>query len=994
MKLQIPRHRPFSRLLFSLCALSVSVTAAETARTTALPPAEALAQFQLEPGLKIELVAAEPLVVDPVAFAFDDQRRLYVVENRGYPDPIGGTTDEPAPFLGRVALLEDTDGDGRYDRRAEFATDLSYPNGVLPWRGGVFVTCSPDIYYLKDLDGDGVADVRQVVLTGFDAGRTSQIRMSHPTLGLDGWVYVTSGLAGGKVRSPLHPERPEVSFSPADGRFHPDTFEFQTTGGRGQYGLTMDPFGRRFVSSNRHPVMHVVLEPWQLRRNPHLVFGETMQHVSKVDAEARVFPISNAVVTAGFIPSLMSSSHVGTFTSACSALIFNGTGLTAVHRGNAFICEPAQNLVQRQIVHPQGVSFRSELAYPDREFLASTDEWFRPVFLGHGPDGGLYIADMHRRVIDHPQYVPEESRGGLDFVSGGGDGRIYRVLRADAQPAAGNGGIGNSTAGIVHALESDEEWMRSTAHRLLLERRDPAAVPLLARSLTQSPRPETRAAALWLLDAQSALTPAQILAGLADNAPGVREQAVILAGRSFLTDTTILDTLVSLAGDPNARVRFQSALILGTVGTPAGLRALAALAARDGDDRWLRAVVLSGLNQRMPAFLEAFREQRGGNPRAFAAVMQDLGRLFGAGATLPDCRSLLVETLTSDAEPGPRVATVLGLVEGLAGRTEKGLPRERHLAALLGDDARAHEKSALEQFLRNAAALAATTEAPVTARASAAALLGYARFDETGAQLASLLGPQHPPEIQIAAVQALGRLGDPRAASALIHKDVWTRYTPRVREAVVAMLVSSPAFINVLLDEVEEQRIAASEISSTRRGRLTKHSVQAIRERAEALFKNLDGGDRMQVYQDYRSILTKQYEPTKGREPFMRACSACHTHGGIGGHVGPDLSAVRNQPADALLLHILVPNYEVIPAYQSISVETKDGRSITGWLVSETENSLTLRTAFGTEESVLRQNVATLTSSGLSLMPDGLEQAMTRDELGALIAFLKGPPSN
>jgi glucose/arabinose dehydrogenase len=139
---------------------------------------KALASFQVEPGMRIDLIAAEPLVIDPVALAFDENRQMYVVEDRGYPDPVeGGSTTT----LGRVALLKDTNGDGVYDKRTEFATGLTYPNGLMPWKGGVFVTCSPDIYYLKDTDNDGIADIRKIVLTGFFATQTAQIRMSHPT---------------------------------------------------------------------------------------------------------------------------------------------------------------------------------------------------------------------------------------------------------------------------------------------------------------------------------------------------------------------------------------------------------------------------------------------------------------------------------------------------------------------------------------------------------------------------------------------------------------------------------------------------------------------------------------------------------------------------------------------------------------------------------------------------------------------------------------------
>ncbi|NQV75853.1 MAG: hypothetical protein HQ491_07360, partial [Bacteroidetes bacterium] len=423
-RFQSKRYRIFGPLLI---VLTVTIAALQPdPRSVRLK--KALDSFQIEPGMRIDLMVAEPLVIDPVAIAFDENRQMYVVEDRGYPDPAEGGSPTR---LGRIALLKDTNGDGKYDKRTEFATGLTYPNGILPWKGGVFVTCSPDLYYLKDTNGDGVADIRKVVLTGFFATQTAQIRTSHPILGLDGWIYVTGGLNGGTITSPEHPDRPAVSYKSADGRFNPETFEFQVTGGKSQFGLTFDPYGRRFGSSNRHPVMHTVMEPWYLKRNPDLLFNESVQNVSKAEADAVVYPISHAVTSADFIPKLIGRSHAGTFTAASGLLVYNGTALSAAHQGNVFICESAQNLVQRQIMKPDGVSFKTELPYTEREFVSSTDEWFRPVSLQHGPEGALYIVDMHRKVIDHPSYVPEEARGGLDWESGKTDGRIYRIVRKD-----------------------------------------------------------------------------------------------------------------------------------------------------------------------------------------------------------------------------------------------------------------------------------------------------------------------------------------------------------------------------------------------------------------------------------------------------------------------------------------------------------------------------------------------------------------------------------
>ncbi len=949
---------------------------------------KAMESFRLEDGLEIELVVSEPLVVNPVAFAFDERNDLYVVEDRGYPDPIDGSK---APAIGRVALLRDTDKDGKFETRYEFAEGLTYPNGVLPWKGGVFVTCAPDIYYFKDTDGDGKADIKEVVLTGFNSDKTAQIRVSHPLLGLDGWIYVTSGLNGGKITSPKHPEREAVSFTSADGRFNPETFVFENTGGRSQFGLAFDPFGRRFGTSNRHPVMQMMIEPWHLKRNPSLLFTETYQNTSNVEANAKVFPISGAVTTAEFIPKLMGLSHTGTFTSACGLLIYNGDRMTDAHKGNVFICEPAQNLVQRQVMKPDGAGFRSELAYDTKEFLASTDGWFRPVFLTHGPDGSLYLADMYRKVIDHPSYVPEEARHLLDFESGKTDGRLYKIHAKGRKENALAKPDFSSVQKVMNALGFDNEWHRETAFRIILQDKKSEFKPELKAMAAGSAVPESRAAALWLLNHLGALDASLLSKALDDPHPGVREQAIRLADKSSAGEASLGELLAKKADDPDKRVRFIAALALGNQKTPASTEALAKIAARDGEDKWSRNAVLSGISDRLPDFLAAFRKQKGGDARAYALVMQDMGKLFGNAATAEACRALLTETLNQKGGEDWRAATILGLAEGVSKRKEFSSGSKPALQALLESGPDKAGTKQLDAFMKSMNSIALREDLPLSERKDAVALLGYYDFEKVKATLRKTLDARNPPELQIETVSALTKLGVREGAALMTAKNTWSAYTPRVKNSVIASLVSNPDFINVLFEGLESKVIGAAEITSNDRQRLIKHKDEAVSKRAATYFEELESGGRMKVYQDFRPKLSEKAVAANGKVIFQRTCSACHTYAGLeGGNVGPDLSGIRNQPPDAILLHILVPNYEVYPAYQALNIETNDGNTVTGWLVSETENSLTIRTAFSTEETILRKNIKTLNNPGVSLMPDGLEQTMSSQDLLDLIAFLKG----
>ncbi|MEY4938399.1 MAG: hypothetical protein RIQ93_134 [Verrucomicrobiota bacterium] len=997
-------------VLLAACGLAGPAAAAE--RTKALSPQEALAAFQLgEPGLRIELVAAEPLVVDPVAFAFDEYRKLYVVEDRGYPDPIG----KPGTTEGTIALLEDTDGDGRYDKRTDFARDLGYPTGIMPWRGGVFVTCAPDVIYLKDTNGDGVADERRVVLTGFAGGRTAQLRISFPTLGLDGKIYFTSGLqsvGGGQVTSPLHPERAPVPFPtpPVDGRFDPETFVYEPVGGKAQFGLAFDGFGRKFTNWNRAPVLQVVMQPWQLARNPYLSFAETEHEVSEVQGKARVYPVSRATISADYAPSLMATPHTGTFTAACGVLIFGGGGLAPEHMGNAFICEPAQNLVQRQTLRPDGVAFRSSLPYTGKEFLSSTDTWFRPVFLATGPDGAMYVADFHRRELDHPQYVPEEMRPKLDFESGKGTGRIYRVVR---QPRAMES-AGVTVADLCRGVDSPEVWWRNRAHRLLVERADPAAAPLLEKLAVNAKLAESRTLALWILRGLGRLSPATVNAALRDADPRVREQGVKLAAEALDKMPELRGAVIAAGNDPDTRVRFESALALGSLNDPAVVPVLAKIAIRDGQDRWTRAAVLSGIGSRLTEFFEATDRLRGDNPAGYAALVEDLGRLFGAGAPADTCRRFLAQMVTGEGDLGWRLPAVLGLAEGLNGRADfsdkapppparkSAAPQKKGggrggagraanpagpFAVLLAKDATNRE--ALDRFFAQAAGVAKNDTAPLPQRTTAITLLGYGSYAVSGPVLGTLLGSRHPVELQLQAVRALERLSDPKGGELLVKTETWNAYTPQVRQAVLSTLGSRPQMVEVLFGAMRRGVIKPLEIPSTQRTRLLQNTDPALRKEAETAFREFESGDRMQVYRTYRETLKSEGKIAQGREVFTRACSACHTYNGAGGKVGPDITGLRNQPAETLLLHIVVPNFEITPGYQAFSATTQDGRNLTGWLVAEGDNSVTFRTVGGTDETVLRSNIGSLTTIPVSLMPDGLEQAMTNDEISNLISYIK-----
>jgi putative membrane-bound dehydrogenase-like protein len=986
-----------------------------------LSPDQALASFELEPGYRIELAASEPLIRDPVAMAFDHRGRMYVAESRGYPGPLEGAPASPPE--GVIALLEDTDHDGRFDKRTDFARNLTFPNGILPWDGGVFVTCAPDLLYLKDTTGDGVADERRVVLTGFDATKTAQLRFSHPTLGLDNWIYLTSGLTGGRVTAPDQPDRQPVVFGNSDSRFNPITQAFELTGGQSQYGLTFDDQGHRFTCSNRRPVMQVVLESRYLQRNPHLAFSQTVEDVSAAGSQAVVWPLSGDTTTASFIPGLMSAPHAGTFTAASGVHIHRGDALPAEHRESLFICESAQNLVQRQVRSPNGVTFTSKPARTGHDFLSSRDTWFRPVFAANGPDGALYIVDMYRKIIDHPQYVPEQSRALLDFEAGKERGRIYRVVASGWKRDRAAIDLGRMTAAeLTRTLEHPNAWWRETAQRLLLERQDRGAVPLLRTLARNSRREVVRIHALWTLDALGGLETADLLAALSDRDSGVRENAVRLSegsaaesggrnpeSRAPSPDPStllrvgpehgrraeprlsreMLSRLLAMVDDTDDRVRLRVALALGEADDSSVVTGLAALARRDGAQTWLRAAILSSVKGRSNEFLRAFTNSPS-PPDVKAAVMQDLGQIFGAGQSPERCLDLIVQLGEPGADSGWQPAAIAGVAQGLKAR---GLGKDRSplMTLLSGDSEQARlARQRVDAIVSRTSAIALDDNAPLNQRVAGIALLGHTDYITAGRTLQSLIAPRQSSEIQVAAVRALLQLRDRAGTTSLLERARWQAFTPQVREAVISILLSDDAQTTILLDVIEQGSIDGAALAPSRRSRLMTHRDAVIQKRARVLLAGVESGDRMLVYDRLRgAVLGRGPNVPSGKNVFAAHCASCHAIDGTGGQVGPDLSGIRNQPADAILLHVVVPDYDIAAGYQSYVVQTRDGRTLVGRLEAEAPNSVTLRDGAAQAHVILRSDIISMSASIRSLMPAELERAMSEQDLADLIGYLK-----
>ena len=718
-------------------------------------PQESLKALHVPPGFKAELVASEPLVQDPIFVDWDARGRMWVVEMADYPfHERNGQTHR-----GRVKVLEDTDGDGIYDKATIFLDDLLYPTGLACWKNGVIVASVPDVFFAEDTDGDGKADKRTPILKGFNIGNPQHL-VNGFAWGLDGWLHVGNGDSGGKITAVKSGKT--FDLSGRDFRFNPATGEFQLQPGKAQFGRWRDDFGNWFANNNSNLGWHYFLEDRYLARNPQLAVRTLRQDLNR--GGNRLYPVSAP------IRRLNQPDAVNVLTSGCSLMPYRDTLFGAAFASSVFICEPANNLVHREVLEADGITFTSHRAAEEKasEFLASEDNWSRFTQARTGPDGCLYVVDMYRLIIEHPEWIPRQMLEHLDLRAGSDMGRIYRISPANAPRRAVPNLAALNDAELGNMLASPNGWTRDTAQRLLLERGAKWSSEILSGVLG------AQVQQLWTMHTLGTLPPSLLQNALRDNHAPVREHAVRLA-ENYVKHDALLTSLLELVNDPAVRVRVQLAFSLGESESPRVAPALHALGQRDA------------------------------------------------------------------ATPGMLVA-----------------------------------------------------------------LLSSA--------------PNHADAKQWQAMHK----GEQRATNTLPPAKIITNADP----------------------------------------------------------------DRAKVVLAYAGVAKLTGDATRGHPLYTALCAVCHRLKNEGVELGPDLATIAGKPTEQLIEAILDPSRAVEERYLAQTLTLKNGTELTGLIVEETANSLTIRILTGTEV-VLRGNIAKRVTSTKSLMPDGLESALTPQQLADVLAWIR-----
>jgi putative membrane-bound dehydrogenase-like protein len=1008
-------------------------------------PGESLACIDLSrDDLRVELVASEPAIQSPVAIDFGPDGTVWVCEMNDYPTGMDGRY-QPG---GRIVCLKDRDGDGKYESSTVFLDGLPFPTGVMAWRRGVLICAAPDILYAEDTDGDGKADVKRVLFTGFST-ENYQARVNSLTWGLDGWVYGSCGLFGGVIT----PKREKGDGEPVDCRgrdfrIDPDHGVIEPVEGTSQQGRVRDDFGRWFGCDNSCLLFQFPLADRYVKRNPFVAAHDPRWNVLDGGSEdpRELFQVSPK------LERFNDQNDASRVTAACGVTIYRDKLLGSGLYGNAFTCEPVSNVVRRTVLTraKNEVVLRGRRAPEEthREFLASSDPWFRPVQATTGPDGALWIVDMYRFVIEHPRWIPAAKLAELDVRAGSEMGRIYRVVPTGA-PLRKVTDLTNLTREQLEAaFETENGVVRDLVHRELVQRTWPPEPEPANETLEErvrrivdrkrrthfgSSNPVVELHRAWLDESLGSLDKDDPLALLDDEwPPEVRADAIARCERHFLDSprlaefvaaTGVQDPAWQMArkgvGEVDALLAFQAALSLGEWHRPAAGEALGEMLTHHPDDEWVRAALLSSATEHCDALIARALEleaRTAGDESAATGVHRIVEQLVTTAGRLPIERTH--EKLhVMDAIAGHDDAAIRQTWRWRAlARLMQGIESDRQLHTNLGwiDSCRESDPRHLSRQGRDLeqrvvvtffdAARAALAAEPPDPDAVSAGLelmvLEHAPDDlecpfAGDAKLlrsaARFLDPSRPVELGLAALAAMrrsARFDVPDLVLAAL-----SRATPAIRAAALDVLLARREWSEALVDAVESGKLAKSCFDALHRDRLLRSEDVALREQATKLLAPSGTPKRAAVLEQFKPALDLKGDPAKGRATFAKLCASCHFFRGQGHDLAPDLAALGDRSPARLLESILDPNAAVAAEYVAYDVETKSGDSWSGLLRGETSSGFTLVQANDVRHELLRSDVASVRASKLSLMPEGLEEGLVAQDLADLIEHLRrGPP--
>ncbi|NNE91845.1 MAG: DUF1080 domain-containing protein [Verrucomicrobiales bacterium] len=937
-----------------------------------LSPEKSRDSWEIDGNYELQLIASEPLVCDPVDVVWDERGRMYVAEMRDYPLPA-----DAGEKLSRIRLLSDEDGDGIMDKAVTWADDLDHVQGLLPMTGGILATTRTSILFLRDVDGDGVAEIRKPLFEANEP-RHNQLQVSSPRWGVDNLIYLNNGLDLKEIYPAGEPDK-KLSIARANLSLNPRTMELQPVSGYGQFGATQDDWGRRFACSNRNPVMFSIMPLWAVNRNPfdHITQGHV--DVAPSGEASKVYPFELSHTT--------SIAHAGTHTAACGLGIYRGDLMPDLN-GNVFVPEPTAQLITRSILKPTGGSLVAERVGEKRDFLVSSDEWSRPVNVRNGPDGAFYICDMYRRFIDHARFFPEEFSKAHYMRAGFDQGRIYRLAPKGSKPKKIEP-LPEEESGLVGMLGSKNAWNRIHAQRLLIERQPEGIDRPVHAVFESSELPQGRLHAMWTLDGLGKLTTDDVSRALNDPHPGVVENAIPHSDAE-----NHRKAVYEIAESGQDRAQFRALLEIGYDPSPETTALFQKVLHNEGGLQHpsIRDAILTGSEERAGEILAFMLE----NPIEIAtgvppsveertAGYQEYSSAVAARGNEAELARVL-DALAKVENNEFRFAFANGMSEGLRKTTLK----TKSLAAFIASppEACAGKVETLKEIVDSAEQVVVDESRPDSERLAAIPLASQQAFETYKVLAEKLIAPTTSPAIQQAAVRAMSRFNRDDLAEFFYAR--WDNLSIPTRRNAVTLLASGNTLIP-LMKKMKAGEINPQLMEPIKRWSYGRSKNEEIKQLALDLYGKTDA-DRAKLIAEYREVLESDRTPNleNGKAVLTKAaCITCHRIGGEGVAVGPDLADVKVKPPIAILTDILDPNRAVEERWVSHTVTGPDGTPYTGIITGDDNTNITIKMPGGLVQTIPRDQVQKIETTGVSLMPIGLEGAISKEDMADMISFLK-----
>jgi putative membrane-bound dehydrogenase-like protein len=939
----------------------------------ALSPQEAIQRMKVPEGFRVELVASEPDLVNPVAMTFDELGRIWVTESLEYP------RREPGPGRDRVKILEDTDGDGRADRFTVFADGLNIPSGIAVGHGGVWVANAPDILFLKDTDGDGKADTREVVVTGFGRADTHELPNSL-TWGPDGWLYGWNGVFN---PSRVRHRGKTFSFTCAVFRIHPRTREFEIycEGTSNPWGIAFDAEGGLFASAC------VIDHLWHLVETGyyHRQGGPYPPYTWKID-------------------SIVDHKHQKA--AYCGIHYFDSDAYPERYREKLYMGNIHGNCINSDVLERHGSTYR---AREQADFLTADDAWFMPVAEKTGPDGCLYVLDWYDRY--HCYQDANRDPKGIDRLKG----RLYRVRYRDTPRRFGFDLSHESDEALVQRLGSANIYDREIAQRLLVERKGGRVLRgLESLVLDAKASRKARMHALWVLVGLGELDRDFHLAVLDDTDPSVRAWGVRAAGNMHSVHRSILERVAMLASFDSPDVLLQVAIAVGKLEGIAFEPIVLSILSRCGDDALIPHIVWQNLHPRLgrdpSEFIHlATHPHRRWTPGLVELIPRVLDRLLDLEPLPADGFAKLLSRLVDG--PDANIEVARRALADVASETMSGeLPRQKvellreHLAPMLAkvmsdpSGPLALDAALLAATWRDPAGLVLARKVFVSKqeqeprRLEALGALIAARDAHALEAAESVLGDRSAStaEFRGRVLSALGRFDELGVAKVILV--AYPRMEPELQPKAVELLTERPAWAKALLREIATKVIPADalNLNQLRDLQATKDSelLKMVRAQWGVIRQGRDPGREAVIARMREIVRRTPGDPIAGKGAFGKVCAQCHKFFGEGQEVGPDLTANGRGSFEQLLSNVFDPNLVIGPAYQATTVATTEGRVLTGLIAEESPVRLVLKVQGGKLESIPRSEIGEQRTATVSLMPEDLEKQLTPREWADLFAFL------